>query len=243
MTKEERYINRFLIKNYSVKTTPSSFSVLDKSTKKEYALSTFKKEMAHIMMETSWPTIDVWFTKYSNKLIKDLDDYIRGLDYSKDPTLFILDKIVKHFKRKKTYEEGFIKNVFYNYHKIHNITPKLNDLTKNIQNSNQIMDIVSEQMEFEPSIIRDFVLEYLNDWYSTSILGGKITNFFRQFVVTLGPRNWKVTWVGHGEVTQAMIRQEFSNESEHQLKIVFSKYHKWYEEEIIQASQRMLKIS
>lgn len=243
MTKEERYITRFLLKNYSVKTTPSSFSVLDKNTTKEYALSSFKKEMAHIMMETSWPTIDIWFTKYSNKLIKDLDDYIKGLDYSKDPTLLILDKIIKHFKDKKTYEEGFIKNVFYNYHKQHNITPKLYELTKRIQNSNQIIEIVSEKMEFEPSIIRDFVLEYLNDWYSTSILGEKITNFFRQFVVTLGPTNWKVTWIGHGEITQAMIRQEFRDESEHQLKIVFSKYHKWYEEEIIQASERMLKIS
>ncbi len=243
MTKEERYINRFLIKNYSVKTTSSSFSVLDKSTKKEYALSSFKNEMAHIMMETSWPTIDIWFTKYSNKLIKDLDEYIRGLDYSKKPTLLILENIFNHFRRKRTYEEGFIKNIFYNYHKIHNITPKLKELTKNIQNSNQIMDIVSEQMEFEPSIIRDFVLEYLNEWYSTSILGGKITDFFRQLVITLGPTNWKVTWVGHGEVTQAMIRQEFRDESEHQVKIVFDKYHKWYEEEIIQASERMMKFS
>jgi ferritin len=243
MTEEEKYINKFLIKNYLVKTTSSSFAVLDKNTKQEYPLSYFKKEMAHIMMETSWPTIDIWFTKHSNELIKDLDEHIRGIDYSKYPTLFILDNIVKHFKPKKKYDEGFIKSVFYNYHKQHNIVPKLDELTKNIQNSNQIMDVMGQQMEFEPTIIRDFVLDYLNEWYSTSILGQKITDFFRQFVVTLGPTNWKVTWIGHGEVTQAMIRQEFRDESEYQLKIVFNKYHKWYEEEIIQASERMLKIS
>lgn len=247
MNTEEEYIKEYLTRSYEVITMASSFGISDKIGKKNFTLDNFKKEIEHILMSASFPIIDVWYNIETKNLVKDLDTHIKSIDFSRDNSLVILNNLIRYFdlseKTKGKYNVGFIKNYFYEYHKTTNIDPKLNGYIKDIKNSNEIINIVAKDLEYEPSYIRDYVLNYLNEWYCQSILGENIKNLFRQFVVTLGPQNWKVTWVGHGEVTREKIKQHFENESEEILKVVFKKYSDWYQEEITDSCERMLKFT
>lgn len=247
MKTEEEYIEEYITRSYEVITMATSFGISDKVGKKTFTLDSFKKEIEQILMSASFPVIDIWYERESKELVTDLDIYFKTIDFSSDNSLVILNNLIRHFdlseKTKGKYNTGFIKSYFYEYHKIKNINPRLNDYVKNINNSNEIVNIIADDLEYEPSFIRDYVLTYLNDWYCQSILGEKIQDLFRQFVVTLGKQNWKVTWVGHGEVTREKIKQHFPDESEPILKIIFEKYSNWYQEEITDSCERMLKIS
>ena len=104
-----------------------------------------------------------------------------------------------------------------------------------------MLELVNDKLEFDTEKARDYAFSYINDWYSDEILGQQITELFREFVITLGERNWKITWIGHGPVTKEKIEAHFKDETDFQKKLIMMKFNQWYEEAVIDASERMMK--
>jgi len=62
-----------------------------------------------------------------------------------------------------------------------------------------------------------------------------------QLVITLGARNWVVTWIGHGPLSKATLLKNFMSESEVHHNFILDMYDKWYEDAVMQASERVMR--
>jgi hypothetical protein len=245
MITEVAYITDYINKNHEVVILPHGFGVLNKSNGRKITFDSWKTELFIIFTKSCYPIIKKWYTDKSDNLTKDLKERISKIKYQGGPSMDLYESLVKEFdtdpNTKNKYTASFIKRYFYEHHKNTNIIPKLEEIVKTIKDADGIMNVVAEFIELEPSDIRDFIIEYVNEWYTTSIIGERITDFFRQLVVTDSINGWKVTWIGHGELTRDKIRYVFESESEQIIKIIFKKYSKWYEDEIIDYSERKIQ--
>ena len=94
--------------------------------------------------------------------------------------------------------------------------PKLEKYTREFNadfGSAKMLDDFQDEFILEHFKIISFAKEYLNNWYAESIIGDKIRDLFSQLVLTLGARNWVVTWVGHGPFSKKRLLEKFINES------------------------------
>lgn len=78
------------------------------------------------------------------------------------------------------------------------------------------------------------------NWYKDTIIDEKINDLLSQLVVTLGPRNWKVTWIGHGELTRPKIESVFGNQSPSIYEYIMKRYDVWYDSAVEKASDRLI---
>ncbi len=85
-----------------------------------------------------------------------------------------------------------------------------------------------------------FAKQYLNNWYAESIIGEKIKDLLSQLVLTLGQRNWVVTWIGHGPFSKRRLLETFINESSYHHDYILNMYDKWYEDAVIEASEKAM---
>jgi hypothetical protein len=123
----------------------------------------------------------------------------------------------------------------------------INPLLKNIQEkfrpedgSNVLVNSISERITFETYTIYQYALKELNEWYANTVITDKMNDFLNQLVITLGTRNWVVTWVGHGPLSREKILSQFKEENEYHHKFIVDMYDEWYEIAVIDASERTL---
>lgn len=97
-------------------------------------------------------------------------------------------------------------------------------------------------LDYEMDIFSEYAIKYINDWYAIRYLSDKVDLFLRELVVTLGKTNWQVTWIGHGPITKDKLLSQFMDENVYHEKYILQKYEEWYEQEVIGASERALKL-
>jgi hypothetical protein len=76
--------------------------------------------------------------------------------------------------------------------------------------------------------------------YATRFLNDHVDEFLRQLVITMGKTNWRVTWIGHGELTKDKVLSYFMKEDKYHEKYIMKKYNDWYDQAVIEASNRYM---
>ena len=109
-----------------------------------------------------------------------------------------------------------------------------------VASSNELIANSPLNIDIEDDKIKQINLHVLNEWYSGKFIREKLDKFFPELVITLGPRNWRVTWIGHGELTKDKLL-DYLQEDEYHLSYITQQYDKWYEDAIIEASERYMK--
>jgi hypothetical protein len=71
-------------------------------------------------------------------------------------------------------------------------------------------------------------------------MGEKVKNILSELVITLGSRNWVVTWIGHGQLCKERFLDIFKGEDGYHHKFILDMYDKWFEEAVIHASDRIM---
>lgn len=194
---EKEYILNYLNKNYEIITLSHGFSVFDPFETKTISISTLKMDLANIFTTGVYDIIDDWYIKGCQYLTKSIKDYILNIDFTQDNTIVILNNFLLNFITEKfIYHEEFLKHMFYDYHIENNILPKIKGLRDRITTSNDILLVINDSTITEPGPVITYLKNHLNKWYSDYVLEDKLNILFNQFVVTLGPRNWEVTWGG-----------------------------------------------
>jgi hypothetical protein len=112
---------------------------------------------------------------------------------------------------------------------------------KGLELSSRLLEDYQDEFILEHYQLIKYAKDDLNNWYAEKVIGGKVRDFLNQLVITLGPRNWIVTWIGHGPVSRAKILNNFINEGEFHHKFIIDMYDKWYEEAVIYASDKMMR--
>lgn len=246
---DEKLINDFLDKNYYVKTSETYFVVCEKESYKTITTSdfteTFKKifgDFISIDNETSIELYYKWFNLNKRLATKTISDFLDKLDYEKG-SAFLLKKLKTKFEKNEKFTSEFLENYFNDVYIERVLTPKLDSIIKifNVdKNSNELLKPFTENLKFETTKINQFAMNYLNKWYAESIVGEKVNDILNQLVITLGPRNWIVTWIGHGKLTRDKLLNDFILEDEYHHKHILRMYDKWYETAVIEASERVL---
>lgn len=257
---DELLIRNFLEKNYIVTTDSDYFRVTDIVDKtKHSSIDEFLEVLTTIFGEFTLPNGDnsvklfyKWFDEKKMTISKDLIEFVDSLDISKG-SIFLLEQTIIHFKYSKNnrygfydliYTPNFIGNYINEYYK----NKVLNDKIKNLIESNDFGNVgskfiikkFSESINNETPKLVEYALSKVNKWYSETIIGAKMRDFLSQLVITLGPRNWVVTWIGHGQLTNDTLLNNFKDEDEFHHKFIKKMYDSWYEEAVINASERVL---
>lgn len=243
MTREEEYITKELKQNYEVITMSHSFAVLDKTIDKRFLIVEFMTHFTNIYTKGATNIVDEWFRTGSAILAKELNDQIARVDFTKKGSQELFEDLVTYFNQsanKGKFDNSFIKAQFFDHHKKTNIIPILDEMALKLKKSEEIDTIVEKYKLTEPREITNYINEYLISNYMVRFVNDKLTDFLRQLVVTPGARgwDWKVTWIGHGEVNRDKLRLHFDDASETILKLIFAKYKEWFETETYEASVR-----
>jgi hypothetical protein len=249
---DEKLITDFLEKNYRVITDDVYFKVAEKDSYKRITpnefLDTFKTifgDFTTLDNETSIELFQKWFSFHKRLLTKKLTEYLDTLDMS-EGSVKLLFKAVNRFghgQDKGLYNGGFIENYFNDYYKEKVIDPLLKKILKSFHveaGSNALIETISERINFETPKIYQYALNHLNEWYANTVIGDKVKDFLSQLVITLGTRNWVVTWIGHGPLSREKLLSQFKDENECHHKFIVKMYDEWYETAVIDASERTL---
>jgi hypothetical protein len=249
---DEKLILNFLDKNYDVKTDRQSFIFFDKSDEKTFKPRDFNSHFLKIFGDfnidndnTSTTILQSWFSLKKRILTKVLYDVFDSLDNA-ERSQKQLSEVLKICteKYKYQYHEDFITSLFLEYYKDKFITPKLDKYIKGFNSdlgSKKLIGDFQDEFILEHHQLITYAKEYLNNWYSETVIGGKVNDLLSQLVITLGPRNWVVTWIGHGPLSRATLLKTFINESKFHNQFILDMYDKWYEEAVISASERVMR--
>jgi len=245
-------ILNFLDKNYEVKTDRQNFIVFDKIDNKTMVPNDFQKHFLKIFsnfkIDDEQTSITIFYSWYNNKkrlLTKKLYDIFDTEDDTTLRSQQLLDKIIKFCDENYKYEyhHDFITNVFIDYYKDKYMIPKLLEYKNNFDanfGSAKLLNDFQDEFILEHFKIIEYAKSHLNNWYAETIIGDKISDLLSQLVITLGPRNWVVTWIGHGPFSKKRLLEKFINESQYHHDFILNMYDKWYEDAVIDASERAM---
>lgn len=246
---DEILIHKYLEKNYKVTTSISDFNVLDLLDEKTLTPHDFIRTFGTIFgnftttdNETSTQIFYRWFNIKKRLIAKELIDYLENMDGTRGSGM-CLNECLRHFKGNETFGEAFVTNNFNSYYNEKFIMPKVSEYVKqvNLEKGSKLMiDEFIESLNDETFIQKDKATKALHDWYSEKVIGDKVRSFLTQLVMTLGKRNWQVTWIGHGPITRNQFLSQFKDESDFHHDFIMMTYDDWYDTKVIEASERMM---
>ena len=95
-----------------------------------------------------------------------------------------------------------------------------------------------KELNYEDGEFYDYFITRINEWYRNNHqLENKILEILDQFMITLGPRNWEVRWIGHGLLTEDKIYSAFREHDFHK-SFIMSIYNKWYNMAVMLATEK-----
>lgn len=245
---DEKLITEFLDKNYEVKTDKLDYVFIDKVDNKKYDTTRFKNHFLTIFgaydvddTNSSTSIMFGWFSLRKRIINKKLFDAIDTLN-TEVRSQFQLKELIEKCKNNygDEYHEDFIKNVFLEHYKETYFKSKLDEYIEKFNTdlgSIRLIEDYQDEFILEHHEIITYAKNYLNRWYSETVIGDKVKDLLSQLVITLGPRNWVVTWIGHGQLSKANLLKNFMNESSVHHQFIIDMYDKWYDKAIMEASE------
>ena len=245
------FINQYLDKSYTVITGNNDFFIKDNIDTNSMTFLEFKKVFLKIFgdfksnEESSIFILNSWFNNKKRLLTKKLFEIFDESDNGNLKSLFLLNEILTicDSDSKNEFHHDFITNVFIDYYKDKYMIPKLEEYVKVFNadfGSVRLIKDFQDDFILEHEKIIQFAKEYLNKWYSETVIGEKVKDLLSQLVLTLGPRNWVVTWIGHGPFSKKRLLEKFINENAYHHDYILDMYNKWYEEAVIEASEKVI---
>jgi hypothetical protein len=248
---DKKIILNFINRNYTVQLS-DKFIIYDKVDKAMVSVESFYLEISIILGDfgkgenNTLNIVRNWFTEQKALLVKDLDSFIKKIDLTKGFNI-VSEKIFKKFSDSTKYNKGFVLEYFSEYYNETILKPKLElhvEYLKNIQTDKLSFDKTIEDFEnklnFEGFKQQEFAREYLLKWYKDTVIDEKIDDLLSQLIITLGPRNWKVIWIGHGELNRPKIESIFGSQSPSIYSYIIKRYDEWYDSAIQIAAENLI---
>jgi hypothetical protein len=248
MTDRELILN-FLNKDYAVFADNDMFKIRCLNTKRvlfyESAVSEFKTIIGSFITTCGKDSIDLfieWFNDKKKELSKKIYDFLEKIKKN-EGSIKILSKLKQKFKESE-YSKNFIVKIFIDYYIEKYTKPMIIEFTNSLKDSAlgsiKIYEDFKKVLDHETQEVADFAYDYLNEWYFDNIMEDKLKELFNEFIIILGEKNWVVRWIGHGTLTNEKLLDKFRNENDVIHKLILNRYDKWYDENIIKASEKIV---
>ena len=248
---DRKIVLNFVERNYTVQLS-ENFKIYDKVEHNTLTVESFYDEINVILGDFGSEENNVnrivrnWVSDKKAKLVKDLDSFVKKMNLTKGFD-HIYNLMLKKFSDDFKYNKGFMLEYASDYYNEKVLIPKLQlhvEYLKNIEKNKLSYDkTISDfenEMKFEGFKQQEFVREYLLKWYKDTVIDEKVDDLLSQLVITLGPRSWKVTWIGHGELTRPKIESVFGSQSPSIYEYIMKRYDQWYETAIEYAAEKLI---
>lgn len=247
---DEKFIVNFLNRHYSVILDNVDVMVTENETKYKYRFDYFVTHRFNVIIgnyyiddnRSSFDVVKGWYLGLKEKLTKDLFDYLQN-NSSKYSATEGLNVILKKFGNKNKYSVDFITGYFHSYYNEFVIGPRVEKYLKNYKSGvkyQELSENFDKQLSLDTYKQVEYAKELLYKWYSKNIINNKVNEFFQELVITMGPRNWVVSWIGHGLLTKEKMHKYFIGESEIIYEFIENAYDEWYANAVVAASERYI---
>ena len=248
---DKKIIINFIKRNYTVQLS-DKFVIYDKVDNNIISLESFYHEISIILGDFGRGEDNVitivknWVKEQKALLVKDLDDFVKSINLSKGFNE-VSKKLLAKYSDSTKYNKGFVLEYASDYYNEKVLLPKLKlhveylkKIDKNKLSYDKTISDFENEMKFEGFKQQEFVREYLLNWYKDSVIDEKMNDLLSQLVVTLGPRSWRVTWIGHGELNRPKLETVFGSQSPSIYEYIMKKYDQWYEVAIEKACEKLM---
>ena len=247
---DREFIFNFLNKNYTVYADNDLFKVKSLATDvamlPDWAINEFKVIIGSFSTTCGKNSVDLfneWFLEKKKEITKKLYDYLDKIKKN-NGSIKMFSDLRKKFK-KSEYSQPFMLKILIEFYIEKYMKPMVKEFIDsftgdNTLTSNKIQEYFNKKLDHETDEVRDFAYDYLNEWYCDNILEDKINELFNEFIIILGEKNWIVRWIGHGTLTNEKLSSNFRGENEVIMKYIKRKYEKWYDDNVVKASEKMM---
>jgi len=248
---DKKIILNFIERNYAVQLS-DVFKVYDKVENNIISVEGFYTEIKIILGDFGEEEDNVinivknWVSDKKEQLVKDLDSFVKKIDLTKGFE-HISKLMFKKFSDELKYNKGFMLEYASDYYNESVLIPKLQthvkylkNIDKNKLSYDKTISDFEHEIRFEGFKQQEFVREYLLKWYKDTVIDEKIDDLLSELVITLGPRSWKVTWIGHGELNRPKIESLFGLQSPSIYEYIMKRYDQWYETAVEIASEKLI---
>ena len=120
------------------------------------------------------------------------------------------------------------------------------DYNKKFTSTEFIRDIFNKIIGEYKTNTGELSSSIFHEWFDVNkkeIIGDiekKLEHLLNQLIVSVGNTGWRVTWVGHGELSNKRFKEYFKDENAFQIAYVKAIYEEWLEDAKINKSQDLM---
>jgi hypothetical protein len=249
---DEILITKYLEENFIVEPGVNDFFILDKVSTLTMSKLSVSNHLNIIFGEFSLEYFEKWYKINQEIIAAEIYKYLNSKKIEKLSLKTFINKFKKH-------SELFLRKIFTEFYMENFITPKLekalDEIKTNIDTNfielltftnmvYHILDLTPTQLANIKLDIKLLITKEINEWYLNHIMNGGFKQFLNELVVTDNTYDgWKVTWIGHGELTQSRLSSMFSIFEGDLRKYIFNTYDDFINNKIVDASMRRMGIS
>lgn len=246
---DKLFISKFLDKNYYVTVDGAKICIGDKTSKKTFEFSYFWENHFKLIIGdyktddglTTHRLLTTWFGEKLDFITKDLKasldkfDFDMGADYN-------LKLLIRKNKKNNSFSEPFLIKYFHKFYNENILKPKIDNYITNYNNGTSVglWEKFKESLSLDTLKQEEYARDYLFEWYSKQVISQQLDELFSEFVITLGPKSWVVTWVGQGILDYPKLMRHFRNETQEVKDYIVIAYDKWFENAVILATERLI---
>ena len=243
---DEYLVKSFLDKNYFLKASFVNYYVVEKQSEKEFSKKSFDDEIASIFGHISGLKnyFEEWFDNKKAELLKEIYDEFGSLDFNKkslELMTFLCElEVSKKYDRPFTVQT--FEDYYFNYvlkHKVKEFIDETYEEKKT--SSSDLIRLASVMFSGETPSIIEKGEAVINEWYFENVFSKKIDSFFKEAKLVLGPTNWMVIHPYYGKINTDKLSKNFPEETLYQTSILNKQYDNWYNEKILEVSEKMMK--
>jgi hypothetical protein len=243
---DEQLVKSFLDKNYSLKASFVRYYVVEKQSDKEFSEKSFNDEISNIFGHINGLKnyFEEWFDNKKVELLKEIYDEFALLDFKKRSVQLIGG--LSELELSKKYDRPFIVQIFEDYYFNYVLKYKLKNFIKETYEdkktcSSDLIRLASPILTEETPTIIEKAEAMINEWYFENVFSKKIELFFKEAKLVLGPTNWMVIHPYYGKLNTDKLSKHFPEETIYQTSVLNKQYDDWYNEKILEVSEKMMK--
>lgn len=249
---DEILITEYLEENFIIETGNTDFVILDKVSNLTMSKLSVTNHLNIIFGEFSLEYFEKWRKINQEKIANEIYKYLNSKKIEK--------LSLKTFKNKfKKHRELFLRKIFTEFYMENFITLKLekalDEFKVNIDTNfidhltftsivYHILDLTPTQSANIQLDIKPLITKEIDECYLNHVMNGGFKQFLNELVVTDNTYSgWKVTWIGHGELTESRFISMFQIFEGDLRNYIFNTYEDFINNKIMDSSMRRMGFS
>lgn len=255
----EELVRKYLVRNFTIEPDRRTILIKDTITNELMSADETKRQFQIIFLNLSNIThqqksvisdiVDEWFFKTKESFFKLFYSKLNVMDYTKT-SMELMDEVTEAILESGAELEVNTTNIFYDEFDVYYFDRfKTNGSLDKIKNridpkfhtSSNLISLIELNSNGQTNGVTKLIEEYLKTWYYT-FFDEKLKIFLDRSTIKLGTTNWYIDNLDYGKIDVNNFRRYFPNETAEAYQKIDKQFNEWYSNEVINASEKEMKI-